>query len=65
VTSRGKGKRKQPAPHRAPAEVWPARRNQVSGELLSTLELAEAEHVEGIPSPASVDAKFDRGGCDE
>jgi hypothetical protein len=36
--------------------------HQATGELLSTLELAEADHVEGIPEPASVDAKFDKGG---
>jgi hypothetical protein len=36
--------------------------HQVTGELLSTLELAEATHVEGIPGPANVDAKFDKGG---
>lgn len=35
--------------------------HQVTGELLSTLELAEADHVEGIPGPANVDAKFDKG----
>lgn len=39
-------------------------RCEATSELLSTLELAEADHVDGIPAPTNVDAKSDKGGCE-